>query len=171
MDGCSGKNIVFDFANTPFGRVIVAATNQGVCYMGFETTPCEIERRFKGAKIERGEVNPNFELLHLMGSDFQMAVWQELLKIPYGVKVTYAQVAQTIGRPRSARAVGQAVGRNPVSLIVPCHRVVASNGGYGGYHWGLERKQQILKYEEDHLSSDALCNGNDTLIDIVRMER
>ena len=84
--------------------------------------------------------------IKLIGTDFQRRVWQVLLDIPYGQTVSYGELAHHIGC-RSAQAVGQAVGRNPISIIVPCHRVIGSNGSLVGYEWGLERKQYLLQLE------------------------
>jgi methylated-DNA-[protein]-cysteine S-methyltransferase len=85
--------------------------------------------------------------LDLSGTPFQQAVWRQLLTIPYGATVSYAQHAQRVGRPTAARAVGAAIGRNPVSIVVPCHRVVGSNGAHTGYAGGLERKRALLTFE------------------------
>jgi methylated-DNA-[protein]-cysteine S-methyltransferase len=84
------------------------------------------------------------------GTDFQLRVWQSLLEIPYGQTISYGELARRIGC-RSAQAVGQAVGRNPISIIVPCHRVIGSNGSLVGYEWGLERKQYLLQLEKQSL--------------------
>jgi methylated-DNA-[protein]-cysteine S-methyltransferase len=85
--------------------------------------------------------------LDLHGTPFQQAVWQELLAIPFGKTVSYGQHAQRVGKPQAARAVGAAIGRNPISIIVPCHRVVGSNGSHTGYAGGLERKRDLLAFE------------------------
>lgn len=86
--------------------------------------------------------------LRLDGTPFQVEVWNALRTIPYGVTASYGQVADQIGRPRAVRAVGSANGKNPISIIVPCHRVIASDGGLGGYGWGLERKSWLLEHEQ-----------------------
>ena len=83
----------------------------------------------------------------MIGTDFEIRVWQTLLKIPMGQAATYADVAASIGNPKASRAVGSAVGRNPISFVVPCHRVLAKGGKIGGYHWGLTRKRAILGWE------------------------
>jgi methylated-DNA-[protein]-cysteine S-methyltransferase len=96
---------------------------------------------FEGELIE-------FEIpLHLEGTDFQLRVWQELMSIPYGTTISYAEQAQRIGRPGAARAVGAANGRNPISIVVPCHRVIGANGTLTGYGGGLDRKQWLLEHE------------------------
>ena len=83
----------------------------------------------------------------MIGSDFEIRVWETLLKLPFGKATTYSDIAAHIGKPRAARAVGAAVGRNPISFVVPCHRVLGKNGGLCGYHWGLTRKRAILGWE------------------------
>ena len=83
----------------------------------------------------------------LIGTDFEIRVWETLLRIPLGAATTYATIADRLGKPKAARAVGRAVGRNPISFVVPCHRVLGSNGKLCGYHWGLTRKRAILGWE------------------------
>ena len=91
----------------------------------------------------------------LIGSDFEIQVWEALLKIPMGRATTYSSIARHIGKPKAARAVGAAVGRNPISFVVPCHRVLGSTGALTGYHWGLTRKQAIIGWEAGHSSKIA----------------
>ena len=88
--------------------------------------------------------------LHIKGTDFQMEVWEELLKIPFGETTTYGAIAQKIHKPKASRAVGSAIGANPVSFFVPCHRVLQSTGKIGGYHWGVQRKKAILDWEKNY---------------------
>jgi AraC family transcriptional regulator of adaptative response/methylated-DNA-[protein]-cysteine methyltransferase len=85
--------------------------------------------------------------LVLIGTDFEVRVWETLLLIPMGRAVSYSDIARHLGNPSAQRAVGAAVGRNPISFVVPCHRVLQSNGGLGGYHWGLTRKKAIIGWE------------------------
>ncbi len=85
--------------------------------------------------------------LHLIGAPFQIKVWEALLTIPSGQVTTYSEIAQAIGNPRAVRAVGTAVGRNPVSWLIPCHRALRKSGGLGGYHWGLPVKRAMLAWE------------------------
>ena len=89
----------------------------------------------------------------LIGTDFEIRVWETLLKIPIGRATTYSTIARYIGKPKAARAVGAAVGRNPISFVVPCHRVLGSTGALTGYHWGLTRKQAIIGWEAGHAVS------------------
>jgi AraC family transcriptional regulator of adaptative response/methylated-DNA-[protein]-cysteine methyltransferase len=83
----------------------------------------------------------------MIGSDFEIRVWEGLLRIPFGQMTTYGDLAKALDQPKAARAVGAAVGRNPISFIVPCHRVIGKSGSLTGYHWGLNRKQTILGWE------------------------
>ena len=82
-----------------------------------------------------------------IGTDFEIRVWETILRIPFGKASTYSDIASHIGKPKAARAVGTAVGKNPISFVVPCHRVLEKSGGLGGYHWGLTRKRAILGWE------------------------
>jgi AraC family transcriptional regulator of adaptative response/methylated-DNA-[protein]-cysteine methyltransferase len=91
----------------------------------------------------------------MIGSDFEIRVWETLLKLPLGKATTYSDIASHIGRPGAARAVGAAVGRNPLSFVVPCHRVLGKGGGLCGYHWGLTRKRAILGWEAGVLAGAA----------------
>src|SRR4029079_7341332 len=92
----------------------------------------------------------------MIGSDFELTVWETLLKLPLGKATTYSDIAAHIGRPSAARAVGTAVGRNPISFVVPCHRVLGKSGGLCGYHWGLTRKRAILGWEAGMVGSEEL---------------
>ena len=95
----------------------------------------------------------------LIGTDFEIRVWETLLRIPLGRATTYGGIAGHIGKPKAARAVGAAVGRNPVSFVVPCHRVLGANGVLTGYHWGIARKQAILGWEAGQTSDDLIAAG------------
>lgn len=157
------------WVETGLGRLYVAATQQGVCFIKLSPSGAEAafeawsERYLPG--VRRSSTSPVLELafeelrgfgrderrvfetpLDLKGSDFQRAVWLELARIPFGVTRTYAQVAQSVGNPGASRAVGMANHRNPVPILVPCHRVVASNG-MGGFGAGAEWKQRLLAHE------------------------
>jgi AraC family transcriptional regulator of adaptative response/methylated-DNA-[protein]-cysteine methyltransferase len=90
---------------------------------------------------------------HLYGTEFQIKTWKSLLKIPYGQKVTYSQIAQDIGLPRSVRAVGNAISANPIAYLIPCHRVIRSSGELSGYAWGNSLKEQILDFESKNLGN------------------
>ena len=169
--GGEGLTIRWGAHTTPFGDAVLAATDRGVCQLFFGDTATALEdltHRFRAAEIERDqdatgrwtdrvfrhlrgerlEGGPEGGLaLHLRGTNFQLRVWRALLSIPEGAAVTYGRIARALGKPRAARAVGQAVGANPVSLLIPCHRVLQESGGLGGYRWGTDRKRAILGWE------------------------
>ncbi len=154
------------FRPSPFGDCLVLAAGDAVAAVGFvdEDRPSELadmRRRWPSATIEPG--NAALERfadrifdpgrwqtpfpVALLGTDFDRTVWQAMLAIPLGGATTYSELAAGIGRPRAARAVGAAVGRNPVSFLVPCHRVVGRSGALTGYYWGTARKQAMLAWE------------------------
>lgn len=158
--------INYSFAESPFGNVLVASTRKGVCYMAFHPSEEQGLRELM-AKFPRASYTRKLDMLqqhalfifqqdwrklpavklHLKGSDFQLKVWEALLKIPMGQLATYSRVAQHIQQPRAARAVGTAIGSNPVAYLIPCHRVIQSTGALGGYHWGNTRKAAIIGWE------------------------
>jgi len=152
--------------NSPMGVYVIIGSQKGVCYLGPDDNKHQFSRRQQnGVRIQEETLhNQNVvtELdtyfsgnlrkftipIDLRGTDFQCSVWKKLLDIPYGETVSYAHVARAVGRPDGPRAVGQAVGRNPVSIIVPCHRVIGKNGSLTGYGGGLPRKIALLKLEK-----------------------
>lgn len=163
-----GKNleINFSFAESPFGNIIVASTHKGVCFMAFaedeETGFENLKNKFPNAtfsrKLDLLQQNALFIFqhdwsklseikLHLKGTDFQFKVWETLLKIPMGQLSTYGSIAQQIEKPNASRAVGTAIGSNPVAFLIPCHRVIQSTGTFGGYMWGNTRKTAIIGWE------------------------
>jgi AraC family transcriptional regulator, regulatory protein of adaptative response / methylated-DNA-[protein]-cysteine methyltransferase len=165
-NGGESLAINYSFAETLFGEVLVASTQKGVCYMAFadgeNTAFDELCQAFPLAKYERrpDDIQQNALLffrkewddmkqvrLHLKGTEFQLKVWQSLLKIPMGRYTTYGQLANQLENPKASRAVGSAVGDNPVAFIIPCHRVIQSSGSFGQYHWGSERKKIMLGWE------------------------
>lgn len=160
--------IGYSVANTSLGKVLVAATQRGVSavYLGEnertltealrkEYPKAEIVRAAEGTNgwlreiISRVEGHaPSLELpLDIQATAFQRRVWQELQKIPRGTTRTYTQVAKSLGKPRSVRAVARACATNPVSIVVPCHRVIRTDGALAGYRWGLSRKEKLLERE------------------------
>lgn len=163
-----GASIAFTIADSPFDRLLVAATERGVCSVrigsddvGLET---HLRDEFSAAAVARDDdllkaavdevlrrVDGDTPLrevpLDMRGTAFQLKVWRELLRIPRGETRTYGEVADAVGSPGGARAVGQACGINPVAFVVPCHRVIAANGGLGGYAFGLDVKRRILDGE------------------------
>jgi AraC family transcriptional regulator of adaptative response/methylated-DNA-[protein]-cysteine methyltransferase len=163
-----GKNleINFSFAESPFGNIIVASTSKGVCFMAFaeneETGFENLQHKFQNAtfsrKLDLIQQNALFIFqndssklseikLHLKGTDFQLKVWEALLKIPMGQLSTYGSIAQQIEKPNASRAVGTAIGSNPVAFLIPCHRVIQASGTFGGYMWGNTRKTAIIGWE------------------------
>lgn len=171
-----GKNlqINYSFAESPFGSLIIASTSKGVCHMAFqEDEPQaldELRTRFPHAalqqKLDLYQQNALFIFqndwsrlpeikLHLKGTDFQLKVWESLLKIPMGKLATYGGVAEQIGNPNASRAVGTAIGSNPVAFLIPCHRVIQSSGVLGGYMWGTTRKTAIIGWEGAKTNSEV----------------
>lgn len=163
-----GKNlsINYSFAESPFGSLIVASTPKGICYMAFENEEGEalgkLAAKFPNATfqqkldfLQQGALfifqndwsKLNDIKLHLKGTDFQLKVWESLLKIPMGKLSTYGSIAEHIGTPNASRAVGTAIGSNPVAFLIPCHRVIQSSGAFGGYMWGATRKTAIIGWE------------------------
>ncbi|QEE51165.1 methylated-DNA--[protein]-cysteine S-methyltransferase [Flavobacterium alkalisoli] len=163
-----GKNlqINYSFAESPFGSLIVASTSKGICYMAFEnneeTALKNLHDKFPNAafhrKLDLMQQNALFIFqndwsklnkikLHLKGTDFQLKVWESLLKIPMGGLSTYGRLAENIGNPNASRAVGTAIGSNPVAYLIPCHRVIQSTGNFGEYMWGSTRKTAIIGWE------------------------
>ncbi len=165
-NGGQHLSINYSFAETPFGNVIVASTAKGVCYMAFENNETaaleQLKSKFPHAEFQRKldliqqnalfifqndwEKLPEIKL-HLKGTDFQLKVWETLLKIPMGQLSTYGNIAEQIGNPNASRAVGTAIGSNPVAFLIPCHRVIQSSGEMGGYMWGTTRKTAIIGWE------------------------
>lgn len=164
--GGAGLTIFQGWFDSPFGRALVMGTEKGLCGLGFaaetgeEACVADLQSRWPGASFveapERlapwvqaafGEVAGEETPLYLIGAPFQIKVWEALLSIPTGQVTTYSEIAQSIGNPRAVRAVGTAVGRNPISWLIPCHRALRKSGGLGGYHWGLPVKRALLAYE------------------------
>jgi len=165
-NGGSNLKINYSFTNTLFGSLLVASTEKGICYMAFyddETTAlAALQSRFPNAlflqstdelqanalqAFSSGHSNLSEVKLHLKGSDFQLKVWQALLKIPAGHLTTYGSIAKSIEHLNASRAVGSAIGSNPVAFLIPCHRVIQSTGTFGGYMWGSTRKAAIIGWE------------------------
>lgn len=165
-----GAGLTLDFAthDTPFGRAFVAMTPRGICSFAFlhsadeEENLVELTRRWPHAVIQLGRertlrvIESMFDRpkklnrplsLHVSGTNFQINVWKALLQIGPGSVTSYSRVAAQLGHPRAARAVGRAVGANPVALLIPCHRVIQESGELGGYHWGQTRKLAIHAWE------------------------
>lgn len=161
--GGAGLDIRWGWFDSPFGSALVTATGKGICGIGFADeigANVAMQDMFgrwpKAAFVEDpAAVKPLADAafggettsLHLIGAPFQIKVWEALLAIPTGHVTTYADIAGAIGHPQAHRAVGTAVGRNPISFLIPCHRALRRDGGLGGYHWGLPRKRAMLAWE------------------------
>lgn len=164
--GNKGSNlkINYEFYDSPFGQFIIGSTEKGVCYMAFEeeeeSALRNIKSRFYNSEFTRkkdefqADAISIFNLksqkpikLHIKGTEFQLQVWNQLLKIPMGQLLSYHQLAKQLNMPTASRAVGTAIGQNPIAYIVPCHRVVQSNGNFGGYRWGSPLKIMITAWE------------------------
>ena len=166
--GGEGEVIRTAFADCPFGRLLVGATDRGVCFIGFaepdDALLGDLRQRFPRARIVADDskladsVHAVLEFLHepkqgldlpldLRGTAFQQRVWRTLCQIPLGETRTYGELASMIGNPRAVRAVARSCARNPVSLAVPCHRVIGSDGDLTGYRWGVPRKRALLAKE------------------------
>lgn len=165
-NGGENLKINYSFYGSPFGKIIVASTAKGVCHLAFaEAEPAAFSSlKYKFPKAEFQKDIDNFQRdavaifmadwkdlsqikLHLKGTEFQIKVWEALLKIPVGHLTTYGKIAKQIQIPNGSRAVGTAVGANPVAWLIPCHRVIQSSGIVGGYHWGTTRKAAIIGWE------------------------
>lgn len=166
--GGANLTILWGWFESPFGPALVMGTDRGICGIGFaaetgETAAMDdlmlrwpkanfvedpmmlrpwVQSAF-GAEHDRLSETP----VYMIGAPFQIKVWEALLSIPTGHVTTYSEIAQAIGHPKAVRAVGTAVGRNPVSYLIPCHRALRKSGGMGGYHWGVPVKRAILAYE------------------------
>ncbi|MEO6149237.1 MAG: methylated-DNA--[protein]-cysteine S-methyltransferase [Mucilaginibacter sp.] len=174
-NGGAALSINYSFAESPFGDIIVASTPKGICYMAFADDRDEAFKQlrvqfpnatysqfadmlqqnalfiFKKDWTELSEIK-----LHLKGTAFQLKVWQALLKIPVGGLSTYAGVAHDVQMPTASRAVGSAVGDNPVAFLIPCHRVIRSTGEFGQYHWGTDRKTAMIGWEAASLQDNTI---------------
>lgn len=160
--------IRYGFHPTPFGQALIALTTRGICQLDFfdddgATAMAQLRKTWSQAQLmedqdsTKGVVETAFSpqimssskplLLHLKGTNFQLKVWQALLQIPPGCLASYHQIAQYIEQPKAARAVGHAIGQNPICYIIPCHRVLRSDGAIGGYRSGTERKEVLLSSE------------------------
>lgn len=160
----AGLTIAYGWFNSPFGRVLAMGTAKGLCGLAFsdetgdDAAFQDLTSRWPNAEFRENPsqlgawVQAAFQghgsaSLFLIGAPFQIKVWEALLTIPSGHVTTYSEIAGAVGKPRAVRAVGTAVGRNPVSFLIPCHRAIRKTGGLGGYHWGLPIKRAMLAWE------------------------
>lgn len=170
-NGGENLSINYSFAESPFGDILVASTSKGICYMAFaddEVVAAKILREhFPNAHfrqmVDLTQQNALFIFthdwskidqikLHLKGTQFQLKVWEALLKIPMGKLSTYGTIASHIESPNASRAVGSAIGSNPVAFLIPCHRVIQSTGAFGQYMWGANRKTAMIGWESSKIS-------------------
>lgn len=164
-----GLEILYGSHDTLFGRVFIAITSRGICKLSFvdeisdESHIAALAKQWPFATIklndaatkeyiqtifDRDSYKSNQPLsVHVKGTNFQVSVWKALLQIPFASLTSYNEIAKSIGKPKAARAIGQAVGANPVAFIIPCHRVIQQSGQIGGYHWGLTRKHAMHAWE------------------------
>lgn len=165
-NGGEQLRIHYQFSESIFGKLIVASTTKGICHLAFIQDETEALTNLKltfPKALYRESQDPMHEQalkvfrsdwkelpaikLHLKGSPFQLKVWETLLHIPLGGLTTYGTIAQHINRPKASRAIGSAIGDNPVAYLIPCHRVIQNSGLLGGYHWGITRKSAMIGWE------------------------
>lgn len=168
----AGLTIRYGFHLSPFGRALVMVTDRGLCGLAFADpgsdaeTFADMARRWPNARFvddlaatapyaarifdpARWRADQPLRVV-MIGTDFQVRVWEALMRIPMKRAVTYSDIASAIGKPKASRAVGAAVGANPVSFVIPCHRALGKSGALTGYHWGLTRKRAMLGWEAGH---------------------
>jgi len=165
-NGGENLSIHYSYAESPFGNILVASTHKGICYMAFaddeETALHDLKQHFPNAHFKQMvDLIQQHALyifthdwskldqvkLHLKGTEFQLKVWETLLKIPMGGLSSYRNIAEKIKKPTAVRAIGTAIGQNPVAFLIPCHRVIQSSGTFGQYHWGSARKTAMIGWE------------------------
>ncbi len=165
-NGGQALQINYSYSSCYFGEILVASTTKGTCYLVFyddrdiafkllkaDFPLASFEERLDDlqqsviAILQNNFTDPKTIKLHLKGTDFQWKVWEALLNIPFGGLSTFSRIASEVGSPNAARAVGTAIGNNPVAFIIPCHRVIQNSGKLGGYIWGLNRKSAIVGWE------------------------
>ena len=167
--GGAGLTVYWGWFESPFGPAIVAGTDRGICGMGFASDMGEaaalqdlvgrwpfatfVENPMMLRPWVQAAFGTGDAPLYLIGAPFQIKVWEALMRIPTGHVTTYSEIAGAIGLPKAVRAVGTAVGRNPISYLIPCHRALRKSGGLGGYHWGLPVKRAILAWEAARLDA------------------
>jgi AraC family transcriptional regulator of adaptative response/methylated-DNA-[protein]-cysteine methyltransferase len=174
----AGLKLAYGFHESPFGEALLIASERGLAGLAFvneedggtaEQVLAEMMRRWPKAQFtaapertvpyakrifDPAQWCPDRPVrLILIGTDFEVRVWRTLLKIPMGCAVSYSDIARHLGQPQAARAVGAAVGRNPLCFVVPCHRVLREDGSLGGYHWGLTRKKALIGWEMGRLAA------------------
>jgi AraC family transcriptional regulator of adaptative response/methylated-DNA-[protein]-cysteine methyltransferase len=179
-----GLDMAYGFHASPFGEALLIATDRGVAGLAFvdedkgqtrQEALADMTQRWpkahfvaapdQTARLARQVFNPAAWSreqpirLVMIGTDFEVRVWQALLKVPMGRAVSYTDIARHLSQPAASRAVGSAVGRNPISFVVPCHRVLRGDGSLGGYHWGLTRKRALIGWETGRMAAAAYTNA------------
>ncbi|PSB35472.1 methylated-DNA--[protein]-cysteine S-methyltransferase [Chlorogloea sp. CCALA 695] len=164
--GGTGLQIIYGVHESPFGKCLIAMTVRGICNLRFLDDTCQDVEQLLRLEWSKAEIVQDRQatkeicdrifapiatnqplVLFVKGTNFQIQVWRGLLRVPFGGLATYQSLANAIGRPTSARAVGNALGNNPVGYLIPCHRVIRESGELGGFRWGLERKKVLLGWE------------------------
>lgn len=167
-----GVTIQYGVHNTPLGNLFVAVTRRGVCRMEFLDYQCaddvfaELRKDWPKGELIKNEQATSYAIdamfseqkdcrrgplsLYVVGTNFQVAVWRALLRIPPGTLSSYSHIAKALGCPNASRAVGNAIGANPIALLIPCHRVIQKSGAMGGYRWGAPKKQMVQMWEGIH---------------------
>ncbi|PWS26482.1 cysteine methyltransferase [Pedobacter yonginense] len=176
-NGGENLNINYSSAESPFGNILIASTPKGICHisftdeesLGLENLKAQFPQANYTPKLDLAQQNALFIFshdwtklnqikLHLKGTDFQLKIWETLLKIPIGKLSTYGAIAKQVQNAKASRAVGTAIGSNPVAFLIPCHRVIQSNGALGGYHWGTARKSAIIGWEASKIELNySIC--------------
>lgn len=176
-NGGKDLSINYSYAECPFGKLLVASTPKGICYISFFESEKKVFQDLKSIfpnatynqTVDMIQQNALFIFthdwsqlskikLHLKGTDFQLKVWETLLKVPMGKLSTYGHIGEQMGNPKATRAIGTAIGNNPVAFLIPCHRVIRSSGEFGEYHWGDSRKVAMIGWEA---AKTDLINRND----------
>ncbi|MEG9884584.1 MAG: bifunctional helix-turn-helix domain-containing protein/methylated-DNA--[protein]-cysteine S-methyltransferase [Hyphomicrobiales bacterium] len=177
--GGAELSINYSYAQSPFGTIIIASTSRGLCHMAFAADCTEGFARLRAA-FPNASYRQSADRFHqaacllfrkdwsrldeiklcLRATPFQLKVWEALLKIPMGALTTYGKIAEAIGQPNASRAVGGALGSNPVAFLIPCHRVIRKSGEIGGYMWGPERKRVMIAWEGAQTNSRTKDHDN-----------
>jgi AraC family transcriptional regulator of adaptative response/methylated-DNA-[protein]-cysteine methyltransferase len=166
-NAADGWRMIAGFAASPFGRCLIAQVPRGICHLSFLEPAREnadwpaLGKAWPGVRMERDDAMAGQLAARIFGhgkqsrplrvfvrgTPFQIDVWRALMNVKPGTLTTYGRLARAIGKPAAVRAVGTAVGRNPVAFLIPCHRVIRETGAWGGYRWGVDRKQAIVAWE------------------------
>jgi AraC family transcriptional regulator of adaptative response/methylated-DNA-[protein]-cysteine methyltransferase len=174
--GGAGWTVSFGFADSPFGKCLIAESPRGICHLSFvgneKTALAGFQEDWPGAKVKRDDssarqlaakifARPAGSHLQqalrafVRGTPFQVRVWRALLRVPPGALTSYGRLARAIARPAAARAVGAALGQNPLAYLIPCHRVIRETGVIGDYHWGQIRKRAMIAWESSEIHNEA----------------